>query len=705
MALKDPANLVQRIPELEALAVDPAICRAIESGDPFKVYRALVWAKWRKRLPAHQQTLATLVRHRRLFAKPLNGTPALGTINTIGFSFVGSAEKENDGTCIAMHAFVVFYLIPIIPLRSYLVRKGDSSLFSSQWNIFARVPSSLFGWLYARGLALGLVALVGWGAVDSVINSRIQDVVVVNGFDVPVNVELDGTKKTIAPMERETISVKVGAVEGSASAKGIVIDSLHQKVASSSRHTIWNIAGAAPVFQERVFYTKSKTETAQADTEPTVFCGQQFIDIPHVDDVFSAPPQSVSMNKHAQHVERTHLDLARVDKQPGYMTCLYFLSAHDQGAKAMRFLEAEAALKGWEGETTGMAMFVADLVSPAEAIRIARRALQAHPDDVMLHRRYQAVRDRAGQEKELLQEYADMARRQPDAAAAQYLYANLLPGHAGVAALDKLAARFRDDADILRSLTWRRMTLGDYAGTLQGLQRLQAMSPPDAARISDAGVRALVAAGRAPEAAALLAKLMQNPQDDSRAEHAAEYLMVVQLAGGDARRQFDQLAKDAKDDARLDFIRVRAGMDPMAGSAQTSPLVRLMLALRKDPRAALGLSEGMTQAELGQLGPEQWGLLFGEAVRLNRSALVAKLERIDMSMSHADRAVLKRYVKGEAASLDDVTVEPGLRAAAMLVRARNTALPAGERVQLRAGAAQHDLLHSVVSSALRTWQA
>lgn len=706
MALNDPAGLAQRIPELEALAGDPGIRRAIGTGDSFKVYRALVWAKWRKRLPDHQATLAALVQNRRLFAKPLNGTPALATFNTVGFSFVGRSEADDDGTYIALHAFVVLYLIPIIPLRSYLVKKVDSSLFSSKWSIFARVPSSLFGWLYSRGLALGLVALVGWGAVDNVIKSRTQDIVVVNGFDVPLNVELDGVRTTVAPMGHETINVKVGAVQGSASAKGVVVDTLRQQVASSSGHTIWNIAGAAPVFQERVAYTRSKTAAAADNGEPTVYCGQQFIDVPHVEDAFSAPPQSVNMNRHTDHVYRTHLDLVPVDQHPGYVACLYYLSGRDQQKKAVRFLEAEAVLKGWDEDSTGMAMFAAEQVSPAETIRLAQRALAAHPDDVQMHRRYQAVLDEAGQEQRLLQEYGEKARSEPDSAAAQYLYANLLRGRAGIAALDKLAASHGNDPDIVRSLTWRRMTQGDYDGTLKGWKHLQTISAAEAARIADAEVRALVASNRAPEAAALLAKLLGDPQDSSRIEHMAEYLMVVKLTGGDPRQQLERFGKNAKDDADIDPVRVRAGMEPVAGEAQQRMLVRLMLALRSDPAAAVRLAEAMPQLELAQLGPEQWGLLFGEAVRSNHAAVVAKLGRVaNLGMSRADRVTLERFVKGEAVTLDELTIEPGLRAAAMLVRSRNGSLPAGERAQLRAAATRADLLHSVVSSALVKWPA
>jgi hypothetical protein len=706
MSLKDPANLLQRIPELEVLAVDPKIRRAIETGDSFKVYRALALAKWFKRLPAHQDMLKVLVRHRRLFAKPLNGSPALGTLNTVGFSFVGSSESEPDGTHIAMHAFVVLQFIPVIPLRSYLVRKVDSSLMSSKWNIFARVPSSMAGWLYSRTLALGLVALVGSGAVGSIIKSRTQDVLVVNGLDVAVNVELDGKQLTIAPMGRDTITVKTGDVHGKASAKGVVVDTLQQKIASSSSTTMWSIAGAAPVFHEQVTYYKHQPASASAATqpEPAVYCGQRFVELPRVDDPFTAPPQSVSMSKHTDQVVRTHLDIARTDSQPGYLSCMYYLAAHDGMKNAARFLEAEAELKGWDSDTTAMALSAASAASNAEAIRVAQRALRVHPDDVLLHRRYQAIRDDAGQVQETLQEYEVMARRKPDSPAAQYLYASLLRGPAGVDALEKLAVKYGTEPNILRSLTWRRMTHGDYAGTIDGWNRLRAMSPGDAADVADAEVRALVARQRAPEAAGVLASLLKGAQDDSRAEHLAEYLMVVSLAGGDPRRQIASMGKDV-DDTRLDHIRARAGLEPLAGAAQQPLLVRLMLALRSDPAMAVRLAQGMTQGDVMQLGSEQWGLLYGEAVRINNKTVVAKLDRLNHGMGTTERSVMKRYVQGEAVTLDNADIEPGLRAAAMLVRSRNTALPAGERAQLRAHAAQADLLHSVVTQALAKWPA
>jgi hypothetical protein len=229
------------------------------------------------------------------------------------------------------------------------------------------------------------------------------------------------------------------------------------------------------------------------------------------------------------------------------------------------------------------------------------------------------------------------------------------------------------------------------------------ISPADAAHVADAQVRALVAKRRGPEAAGVLAALLKEPQDDSRAEHLAEYLMVVRLTGGDPRGQFGNIAKDILDDVRIDHIRVRAGLEPVAGIAQQTPLVQLMLALRSDPVKAMRLAKSVTQADLRQLGPEQWGLLFGEAVRSNDQAVVAKLEHNNPLTDRADRSTLKRFVQGEAVSLENADLEPGLRAAAMLVRSRNASLAAGERAQWRARAAETDLLHSVVTQALAKW--
>ncbi|HEY6006074.1 MAG TPA: hypothetical protein VIV57_24555, partial [Anaeromyxobacter sp.] len=152
---RDPAGLLTRIQELEPLCSDPRIRRAVEKGDPFKVYRAIWWARLTGKLVAHRRTLDLLLAHRRAFAKPLGGkTPMLGTFNGFGATLLGGAEKEPDGTSIATHCLVALFVFPVFPLGAYVVSGGERKALSTSWTIFARVPLGAFAWLSRRAIAL-----------------------------------------------------------------------------------------------------------------------------------------------------------------------------------------------------------------------------------------------------------------------------------------------------------------------------------------------------------------------------------------------------------------------------------------------------------------------------------------------------------------------------------------------------------------------
>jgi len=212
MTISDPAQLLKRIPELELFAADGAIKRAIESGDSFKVYRALIWAKLQRRHPGQRATLNLLIKNRRLFSKPLKRTPSLSTLNSVGFSFVGESERDSDGSYIALHALVVLFAIPVIPLGSYLVSKTGAR----QWKIYTRVPIGIVGWLYSRGLALLLLLTILGGAANGWHKSRTQDLMVLNGFSTPLDVVIGEQKQTIPAEGRAIFNVAVGNVTGRA---------------------------------------------------------------------------------------------------------------------------------------------------------------------------------------------------------------------------------------------------------------------------------------------------------------------------------------------------------------------------------------------------------------------------------------------------------------------------------------------------------
>lgn len=186
--IHDPAGLVRRIPELKPLCEDPGVLHAIERGDPFRLYRALLWARWLGRLRSHRELIDALLRQRRLFARPLNGSLWLGTVNGFGATLLGSADPDpQDGTHIATHCLVALFAIPLLPLGAYVVRpSADSHMMRRGWTLFARVPLGLLPWLWTRALALAVMALVVFGAAKAFLASRYQDVRGVNGIEQPL---------------------------------------------------------------------------------------------------------------------------------------------------------------------------------------------------------------------------------------------------------------------------------------------------------------------------------------------------------------------------------------------------------------------------------------------------------------------------------------------------------------------------------------
>ena len=343
MSISDPALLLQRVPELEALVDDAKIRRAIESGDPFKVYRALVLARLLRRLPQHGQLLKSLTDERRLFVKPLKGTPSLFSLNSFGFGFVGKSEQNADGSYIALHALVAFFILPLIPLGAFVVRDTGSR----QYQIYARAPLGIAGWLYTRGVASALVLSVLVGAAHSFSASGSQDVIVLNGFAVPVTVDVGSQQITVPAGGRGTLNLKVGTLTGTArSAKGVVLDTLPMEIRSSGLLSIWNIAGAAPLTRNTVVY--SKTPGAGGQGAQQIYCGTRFIEMANVRYAFQAPPATMSMNKHSDSVSVEQVEVAPTGNIEGAQACMSYGLNTGHEKDIARLAEALAKLKDWE---------------------------------------------------------------------------------------------------------------------------------------------------------------------------------------------------------------------------------------------------------------------------------------------------------------------------------------------------------------------
>lgn len=170
----DPAGLLVQIAELEPLCTDPLVRRAVASGDPFKVYRSLWWARVTLRLRAQRQTVRALLRTRRAFAKPeKEGNYGLGSVDGVGVGLVGRDERDDDGTHIKTRV-MEFLGIPVFPLSAHVVSvRQEYGELVKVW-IYARVPLGTGWWLWRSlwaGLAAAAVAASAWSALQAWLRS------------------------------------------------------------------------------------------------------------------------------------------------------------------------------------------------------------------------------------------------------------------------------------------------------------------------------------------------------------------------------------------------------------------------------------------------------------------------------------------------------------------------------------------------------
>lgn len=707
MAISDPAELLQRIPELEPLAADPSIRKAIATGDAFKVYRALFWAKWLRRLPQHRSGLDHLLGQRRLFAKPLKGTPALGSLNSIGFGFVGESERDSDGTHVALHAFVALFVLPLLPLGSYLVQKVGSGGFSSQWRIFARVPMGGALWLYTRGLALAALGLIGFGAYSAVHSSDHQEVVVVNGLDKAIKVTLGGHDETVQPQQRVAIDVETGKVKGVAQlADGTEIERFEQDVHADADHAIWNVAGVAPVFEATVVYFPEGQTPPSTDEQPegALHCGDSYFELGRIDYAFEEPPASISMGRGEQRAERTQLGVLKPDAgmKPAEMCANYAMGQNAMGKFGAMFT-ALAAANGWNQTMTSLAMVSLRESAPEKALALARKLRDAKPDDVEMQRMYLSVMDATGRSDEAHEGIRARLLREPDSVLVRYLDAVLTDGPDGMRKLVELAATAKEPY-VLRSATWREWVYGAHDAAARDWDALLQRSPVDAYRVLDAKVGAELALGRPERALKGLEALAATDVGKNDPSVASYYALVAARSNVDPRTLFQRLDAESFSPALLNYQIERAKQVPLKlAEGIDDDMPSLARALRLSPDSALSRLNGLTRAELYALEPEHWALLYAEAARRgDKTALTLLRPASAYNRDELDR--MADYASGKQVGLDGFDIDPQARAALHFVRSRVSGLATSERARLRSEALAGDRLHSAISIAVAEWR-
>jgi tetratricopeptide (TPR) repeat protein len=320
-----------------------------------------------------------------------------------------------------------------------------------------------------------------------------------------------------------------------------------------------------------------------------------------------------------------------------------------------------------------------------------------------MHRAYQWVAERTGSLDAVMEEYRARAQAQPDSATAQYLYARLKTGREGSAAIEQLAQRYPQEPLILRSAIYNRWRSGDWRGTLQAWESLRSLNPLEAVRLSEAEATALVALGRRGEALDQLKQMFASSDPAQRAELAGLYARVAHDQKGAVPDELIaalEAEKASEPDSKLWGLRAYAGL-PMEG-APDWPSLHLMASVGHDPKAALAHAVELRIEEFQAVSDEGWALAYGEAVRTQATDSETVLARAFL-LDAASLDVFRRFVRGEAVSIEEAELEPPVRAAARFVRSRNPSLRAEERRQLLEQARQDDWFHGAVSEAMASW--
>ncbi|MCE9666809.1 hypothetical protein LY474_03190 [Myxococcus stipitatus] len=699
MFIRDPADVLRRIPELRVLCEDARVRRAVERGDPFKLYRTLKWARWLGRLRSHREVLDTLLSRRRLFARPLKGSSLyLGTLNGFGAALLGDAEPDPvDGTVIATHSVVALFLLPLLPLGAYVVRRHNESGGGGGWTIFARVPLGTVSWLWSRLVAFAVIALVVGGAGQAFHASRYREVHVGNAFEETLVVTLGDASLAVGPGKVASFSVPMGVQRGRAvSRSGVEVDTVELDVRHGGDLLMWNIAGGMPVILGKVVYSSVTSDDGPA---PEVFCGKRIIQLGDIDYLFKEPPERLSTRREQGQIVKRVVKVARSDGDL-LADCFIYLGMWSRWAEALPFAEASARLSGWSESTVEQGLLAAFARGGAEATRFTRLLRDAKPENLEWQRAYQAAVENEGRLGALIAEYAERARAAPDSADAQYLHARLLRGAEGLRAIEALSERFPDHVALLRSVVHRRYLAKDWEGAQRAWHRLVTLDKEGAIAVLDEAMTAFVALGKEEEGVKWLSILFDVDEPRRRAEVARSYALVATRAGRtDAEALIARLEKD-QENHRFDWLRARAHL--RVDVDKTTPGVRLMAMAGRSPREALRLAESLSEIELPVLSEEVWALTYAEAVRTGQEACQRSLER-STRFSVAQRAELRRFVEGKLESLDASDLSWEVRSAAAFVRSRVSGIPDAERKRWVEQARKDDWFRGVVSEAITSW--
>lgn len=679
--VSDPSGLLERAPRLAELLPDAALSEALSRGDAWAVH-AVLSRRLELEPPGPTRALLTaLVEDRGAFviaARPPLSSSVLGTgVRWKGTPPHGAAP---NAPFVAERTVTVLG-IPVWPLDGYLVRaEGQGPL-----QVIGQVPPSP-GRSRRRavslaGMALGLCALAGAGAVWLEARSM-RAVTVINGLSRPVEVRIGGEHWVVAPGTQEQGRVKLG-------------DDLLRAV------TTW--PGQTPVIEDVPLPTSGEHILYNVKSAAMLAA------VPEV-KTSSAGPYFRSLSESAtvlQEGEQLFVQAANWESAARSFAAEGRWQAAGRVASAVAEVESGNTLAR---EMAARAFLIVDSQVPTnlpDALRwrntrdYAAMLMHTWQEDPGAQSLALSLMRFIGEGDKARARYTEHAQQHPDSPlAALYLQraSPPVPGTAAaVAAYEDLEARFPDSPEVNLALLearwrfdleqppppWNGPDHPDRAAvTAKLLKSFLEQHPPDSVEVLELEVRILLQAQLRDAATTLVRRYGEDPR-----RRTWDFLVLAGRTASAAGPEHTSyvmrdwvppaLARQPERMALLDLLTGQRMPKDAELEAVTSPVDRAVLRLTRDtllnPKRALEKAASESEAVLSRLDPEVSALLALELTRVG-DARAKNLFNASLPLMLA-REPLRRFVLSASRTpgLELASLSPGLRAAAILVHARRDA--------------------------------
>lgn len=669
--MSDPAGLLTRVPELEPFTRYPGVKKALASGRPHKVYRALFWGRLFGRFKAdHKRVAKELLANRRLFIEPVDSAPGHSTINGIGTMMLGNVELDGeDGTSIGTQFFTFIY-VPVFPLGQYLWLKHGN-----QYQVFGKVPYGPLVYLWRNALAV-LIAVGILGAAGSAFyGSRYDEVIVLNALDVEVVAKVGDDQKTVpAGKKRTFVAVPIGEVPVAIQIGDEPFEEGVIEVSSLNDVHLWNVAGAGLVYFQDVVYVVSGS--AGNIRDPDQFCGVNAIVLDDVDYLFRQPPETIQMS--SDRIVRTHLGLF----EGGWESCMDTLQWTQPALVTQMLVDRTDLVDEAQVDTLGGVMIRA--WGPQAAVAWTDERIAEGNGTVAIHRLRQSASSAAG--VDLSEEYRAAAEADPESATSAYLYLRLQPpGEEVVRALEDALERWPSDGLLLRTYAYNLRATERFAEAEGAYESL--FTRVDIDRVLAPWAEMLAASGRHELA---LEKLESVYEPDWNVIVARGKLRVLLRLDSRASEWegLDRVLFEAQVGVPLDAKTLKR-IDP-----EIRPAVRATAALHRDPVEALAL--------FGEVPPDQihWIDMPSAALILGELRASGRGEDAATFAEAYGAPFLEAIESGEVHSEDHAGA---LGSALFFAASRQPERTPEEAAALRERAARWDFFPGVTTHALANW--